>query len=281
MEDKFRLSICQTKVVDNKKSNIENAIKEITAAAGKGANIAVLPEMFNTPYDSKLFREYAEDINNGATVRAISEIASKLGIYVAAGSIPELFQDKVYNTCLMFDPKGRIIAAHRKMHLFDINIKDKIKFMESETLTSGDKMTVVDTGLCTMGISICYDLRFPELYRLMSAQGAKLIIVPAAFNRVTGPAHWELLIRARAVDNQVYIAAASQSYSNEAGYKAYGHSMAADPWGNVICRAGQGEETVSCEIDLAFLDKVRTELPVLKHLRNDIYEVIYKRNFVC
>lgn len=273
MSGKFRLSVCQFKVHDEKSRNIESATKALDQASADGAEIAVLPEMFNCPYNVSRFARYAENIDTGETIKAISDTAAGLGMYVAAGSVPELSGDRVYNTSILFDRKGRILAYHRKMHLFDINIEDRITFKESDSISAGDKITVADTELCRIGIAICYDLRFPELFRLMSLAGAKVIIVPAAFNMVTGPAHFELLVRARAVDNQVYIVAAAQANNADAEYKAFGHSMVADPWGRVVCEAGTGTEIISCEINPELVEKVRIDMPVLKQMRNDVYEL--------
>lgn len=273
MSGAFRLSICQFKVFDDKSVNIESAINALAKASADGADIAVLPEMFNCPYNVSRFGAYAEKTDDGETIRAISEAAARHRMFVAAGSVPELSGDGIFNTSFLFNRKGKIIAYHRKMHLFDINIENMIKFKESDSLSAGSKITVADTELCRMGIAICYDLRFPELFKLMSLAGAKLIIVPAAFNTVTGPAHFELLLRARAVDNQVYIAAAAQAYNADADYKAHGHSMVVDPWGRIVCEAGNGTEVISCQINPDLLEKVRNELPVLKQMRNDVYDL--------
>lgn len=269
----FRLALCQMDVVDSKGSNVAKALEMLEKAADGGADVAVLPEMFNCPYDNSKFDEYAETIPASPTAAAISQKAAELGIYVVAGSIPERDGRSLYNTCLVFDRKGKIIGQHRKMHLFDIDIKGKIRFVESEVLSYGNKFTVVQTEFCKIGIAICYDIRFPELCRLLALEGSEVIIVPGAFNMVTGPAHWELLIRTRALDNQVYLAAASPARSNTASYTAYGNSMVASPWGNVIQRASEKEEIIFADMDPAELDRIRRELPLLKHRRTDLYDI--------
>jgi predicted amidohydrolase len=263
-------------VGDNKMDNIEKAVRNIGIAAGKGSDMVVLPEMFNCPYNSSKFHEYAEDKENGVTVGAMSKAAKELKVYLVSGSIPEYSEGKVYNTCFVFDKNGEIIGTHRKMHLFDVDVKGKIRFKESYTLFPGNNITVVETEHCKIGIAICYDIRFPELIRLMALEGAKAIIIPAAFNMVTGPAHWDLLIRGRAVDNQVFVAAASPARDENSGYVAYGNSMIADPWGNILAKAGSGEEIVYCDINLNELDRVRNEMPLLQHRRKDVYELMYK-----
>ena len=269
----FRMALCQMDVVDHKEKNVAKALKMLDKAAIGGADVAVLPEMFNCPYDNSKFSEYAESIPDGQTVKAISQKARELGIYIVAGSIPEREGTSLYNTSLVFDRQGKNIGRHRKMHLFDIDIKGKIRFVESEVLSYGKEITVVDTEFCKIGIAICYDVRFPELSRLMALEGAEVIIIPGAFNMVTGPAHWELLIRTRALDNQVYVAAASPARSLTASYTAYGNSMVASPWGSVIQRASEKEEIVFADIDAHELDRIRRELPLLKHRRVDLYDI--------
>jgi len=273
MKNSFRLAICQMKTGDDKESNVSRAVEMIKRAAENKAEMVVLPEMFNCPYNSSKFPEYCEAEGNSLTLSAISENARKLGLYIVAGSIPETDSGRIYNSSYIFGRRGELIGKHRKMHLFDVDIPGKITFKESKTLTAGEQVTVVDTELCRVGVAVCYDIRFPELARLMALKGAQLIALPAAFNMTTGPAHWELLMRARAVDNQVYVAAASPARDEKAAYVAYGNSMVADPWGSVIARAGGGEEIVYADIDIARVDKIREELPLLKHRRTDVYSV--------
>lgn len=276
MTNKFKLAVCQMEVADNKKENISRALRMIKTVAENNAQVAVLPEMFNCPYDNGKFRAYAEGGEGAETLEAISKAAKEYGLYIVAGSIPELDGGRVYNSSFIFGRKGEVIGRHRKMHLFDVQIAGKLSFKESSTLAPGDRVTVVDTEFCKIGVAICYDIRFPELLRLMALKGAKLVVVPAAFNMVTGPAHWEPLIRIRAVDNQVYMVAASPAQSESASYKAYGNSMVVEPWGGILSRAGYGEEIIYAAIDLDQVDKVRNELPLLEHRRTDIYEIIEK-----
>lgn len=273
MKKKFILSICQMKVCDDKNLNISKAQVMIGEAAKNGAELIVLPEMFNCPYDNGKFPEYAEDIREGNTIKAICKTAGENNVYIAAGSIPEVFEGKLYNTCVFIGREGKIISKHRKVHLFDIDVEGQIRFKESDVLSSGNQITIIDTDLCKIGIAICFDIRFPELFRLMALKGAELILVPGAFNMVTGPAHWELLVRTRAVDNQLFVAAASPARDTQASYVAYGNSIIAEPWGEILKRAGEGEEIIYSEIDLEKLEKVRSQLPLLKNRRHDLYEV--------
>jgi predicted amidohydrolase len=203
----------------------------------------------------------------------MSKAAKESGIYVVAGSMPELEGNHVYNTSYVFDRKGEKIAKHRKMHLFDIDVEGGQYFKESDVLTPGKDVTVFDTEFCRIGLGICYDIRFPELSRLMVLEGAEVIIFPAAFNMTTGPAHWELNFRGRALDNQVYTIGVAPARDLKASYHSYGNSIVVSPWGNVINRMDEKEGYIIEEIDLDYLKKVRNELPLLKHLRRDIYKL--------
>jgi len=259
-------------VVEDKNDNVAHALDMIKKAAQK-ADIIILPEMWNCPYQTELFPLYAEQMDNSPTLNAISNAAKREGTYILAGSIPEKHEGKTYNSSFFINPEGEIIGVHRKIHLFDIDVPYAISFKESLTLAAGNKVTVVDTELGKIGICICYDIRFPELLRLMALEGAELIVVPGAFNMTTGPAHWKSLIKVRAVDNQVYVAAASPARDENASYVAYGHSMVADPWGNILNEAGTGEEIIDTQINLPEIKKIRKELPLLENRRTDLYQL--------
>jgi omega-amidase len=273
MKNNFKMAVCQMNVVDDKELNLDKANKMISEASKNGAELVVLPEMFNCPYDTSKFRAYAESMNNSISLKSVSNAAADGGVYLVAGSIPELLNGKLYNSCFIFDMNGEVINIHRKMHLFDINLPNEITFKESEIITAGNNITVFETDLAKIGVAICYDIRFPELFRLMTMKGAELFVVPGAFNMTTGPAHWETTIRARAVDNQTYMAVASPSHNIDMAYIAYGHSMVVDPWGNIIAKAGEDEEIIYATIDKDYIYKVRNELPLLKNRRTDIYEL--------
>ena len=219
-----------------------------------------------------LFPSFAEP-RFGPSWQFLSELAAEYGIWLSGGSIAEREDGKVYNTAYVFDRSGKEAARHRKMHLFDIQITGGQHFMESATLTAGDRVTVFDTEFCKMGLCICYDARFPELFRLMVDRGAKLILVPAAFNLTTGPAHWELLFRQRAVDNQVFCVATSPARDMAAGYHAWGHSIVTDPWGRVVTQMEEAEGIRFVELDLDLVDQIRAELPLLAHRRTDVYRL--------
>jgi len=268
---KLIVAVCQLKVSDNKTFNLKNAQKMIEDAALQGADIIILPEMFNCPYDSSYFNRFFEEYP-GETTSLLSALAALHSVYIIGGSIPEREKNKIYNTSYSFDRNGALIGKHRKIHLFDVEIEGEIRFKESETITAGSKITVVETEFCKIGIAICYDMRFPELIRKMVLSGAKIIVVPAAFNMTTGPAHWHLIARTRALDNQVYFIAASPARDKKAGYIAFGHSLVVNPWGDIIAEASEKEGIIFSEIDLGFVDKIRRELPLLKHRREEVYK---------
>ncbi|WJI08641.1 carbon-nitrogen hydrolase family protein [Methanobacterium sp. CWC-01] len=272
----FQIALCQMKVGLDKTQNVKKAVKFIRKA-GEKADLVVLPEMFNCPYQTDQFPSYAEGADESPTLKAVSRAARDTEVYLVAGSIPERDQDHIYNTSFIYNPTGELIGRHRKLHLFDIDVPGQIQFKESETLTPGDQVTVVDTDFGKLGVAICYDIRFPELARLMTLQGAQLLVFPGAFNLTTGPAHWEILSRTRALDNQVYLATCSPARDEKASYVAYGHSLVADPWGEVIFQAGIGEEILYASIKASRVDEIRQELPLLKNRRRDLYTLDLKK----
>ena len=275
----IKIALCQMNVVDNKEKNIKKAIQMIKESKKQGAYLAVLPEMFNCPYENEKFIEYAEKLEDSQTLKEIAKIAKEENIHVLAGSIPELVKDdendieSIYNTAVFFDNNGKQLGKHRKMHLFDIDVKGKIYFKESDTLSAGNDFTIINTDLATIGIGICYDIRFVELSRIMALEGAEILIFPGAFNLTTGPAHWELLFRSRALDNQVYAIGVAPALDEDASYNSYGHSIAVNPWGEVIEELDHNEELKIVEIDLDEIKRVREEIPVLKNRRVDLYEI--------
>ena len=273
---KIKLALCQMNVVDNKEKNIKTARLMIEESISKNADFIILPEMFNCPYSNDKFIEYGEKEKSSETLSEISKLAKSNNVYILAGSIPEIEEDKLYNTSYLFDRQGNVIAKHRKMHLFDIDVKRKITFKESDVLTAGNDFTIADTEFGKVGIGICYDIRFPELAKIMVENGALILIYPGAFNMTKGPAHWELLFRSRAMDNQAFCIGVAPALNNDASYHSYGHSIITNPWGEVIAQASEKESLIISEIDLSEIKKVREELPLLKNKRDDLYEVIQK-----
>lgn len=266
---KFNMALCQIKGSFDKQESRARAEAAVKKAAAD-AQVVSLPEMWNCPYVSKYFRAYSEP-EGGETFRFLSRLAKENNVLLVGGSIPEIEDDKVYNTAYVFDRQGNLIGKHRKAHLFDVDIKGGIRFMESETLSPGDSATVIDTEFGKMGVAICFDVRFPDLFRKMTELGAKFVVLPAAFSKKTGEDHWEFSLRGRALDNQIYLAAASPARDPESPYICYGYSRIIDPWGRVLATAATDEAIVSAEIDLDYVDDVRNQLPILKNRRPELY----------
>ncbi|XP_065371480.1 omega-amidase NIT2 [Calliphora vicina] len=278
MSKLMRLALLQLKGSKDKLANINNASLKIHEAVNQHqARLITLPECFNCPYGTKYFREYAENIPLGETSQKLSELAKELGVYIVGGTIPEVGEnDKIYNTCTIWSPEGKLLAKHRKMHLFDIDVKDGIRFKESETLSPGNEFTIIEVDGHKIGIGICYDMRFEEMAKLYRKAGCEMLIYPAAFNMTTGPLHWELLQRSRANDNQLYVVTTSPARDESAEYIAYGHSMVVDPWAKVLKSAKEGEETVIADIDFSIVEQVRQQIPVFSQRRVELYDTLKK-----
>ena len=273
---RFKVGLCQFVVRRGKQENLDCARKCIETAARRGAKLVVLPEMFNCPYDSAFFADYAESVPAGPSCRMLAEAAGDFRVHIVGGSLPERRGRRIYNTSVVFNPQGRLIARHRKIHLFDVSLKT-VRMRESDVLSPGSRITVFATPFGSMGLVICYDARFPELFRLMLKKGITAVVMPAAFSRETGSSHWHALVRMRAVDNQVYMLACSPARGPSAGYRAYGHSLIADPWGSVMAEAGEGEGVITAVLEQACLAEIRSRLPLLIHRRKDLYDVIAGR----
>jgi deaminated glutathione amidase len=251
--------------------NLSKVAGFVDEAAARGAQLVVLPENFAfvglAEQDKMAVAESLEA--PGPILRAVLEAAARTKTWVLAGGMPERtgIAGKVYNSCVVASPEGRLAAVYRKVHLFDVQIPGGAEFCESRTVEPGTEPVTVETPLATVGLSICYDVRFPELYRALVGRGARLCVVPAAFTMHTGKDHWHPLLRARAIENQVYVLAAAQVGRANEQRLCYGHSLIVDPWGTVIADAPDRECVVVAEIDLAYQDKVRRELPCLGHRR--------------
>jgi len=281
-QDKLKIALCQLEVGPDKAVNLTNARQSIEKAADAGAEMVVLPECWNCPYGTKYFAEYAEtvpgagevpDDSASPSVAMLAEVAKKRGIFICGGSNPERLDGKLYNSGVIVDDKGCVLCKYRKVHLFDIDIPGKMTFKESDVLTAGSEPTVFDTPWGKMGVAICYDMRFPELAMLMRAQGAKLILYPGAFNTITGPKHYELLARGRAVDNQCFVVACSPSRLPGFEYQAYGHSTVVDPWGKVVTTCEEKPCTLDAELDFGDVETFRTNVPISLQKRADIYKL--------
>ena len=275
MAGPFRLALVQLAVTASKADNLSRAAKLIKEAASKGAKVVALPECFNSPYGTSYFPEYAETIP-GPSTETLMKVAKENSIFLIGGSIPEEDGGKLYNTCTVYNPEGNMVAKHRKVHLFNIDIPGKIRFQESETLSPGNTFTTFETPFGKFGVGICYDIRFAELGQIYAKEGCSVLIYPGAFNMTTGPAHWELLQRARALDNQVFVATVSPARDEKASYIAWGHSTVVSPWGEIIATTEHEEAIVYSDIDLKMVDNVRNQVPVTSQRRHDLYEVARK-----
>lgn len=270
--NKLTVAVAQTACSDDMQKNYATAERMIAEAAEKGAKLIVFPEYMNFVGASD--PAYYESIPDGEACCRMSQAAKKHNIWVHFGTIKEKNDDKPYNTAVLFDPEGNIKATYRKLHLCDMQgSKDSAPNRESDRNSKGDKIVVADTALGKIGMSICYDIRFPEQFRLMSEIGAKIICHPACFGMNTGAAHWEVLLRSTAIVNHCYILAANHCGIKQAGGNPlWGHSMIIDPWGTVLAQAGVEQETVIiADIDLDYCDELRNRLGSMNNRRTDIY----------
>ena len=259
--------------VADKMENVRTVKTYLEKIKDENPDFVILPEMFCCPYQTENFPIYAEK-EGGPVWQQLSGYAKQYGIYLIGGSMPEKdAEGNVYNTSYIFDREGKQIGKHRKVHLFDIDVKGGQTFKESDTLTAGDSDTVFDTEFGKIGVMLCFDIRFPELSRMMVNDGVKVIFVPAAFNMTTGPAHWELSFRTRALDNQIYMVGCAPARDVSAGYISWGHSIVTDPWGRVTGMLDENEGILLAELDMDYEEQVREELPLLKSRRKDIYQL--------
>ncbi|XP_015367249.1 PREDICTED: omega-amidase NIT2-like isoform X2 [Diuraphis noxia] len=276
----FRVAILQLTVTADKSTNVANAIKRVQQAKLNGCTLAILPECFNSPYNTALFREYSEVIPGGDTCKALSQAAKSNEIYIVGGSIPEICDDKVYNTCTVWDPNGNLIAKHRKVHLFDINIPGGMCFKESDALAAGNSLNTFQLGKFKIGLGICYDIRFSEMATIYRKQGCDMLIYPSAFNMTTGPLHWSLLVRCRAVDNQAFVAVVSPARVTDSNYVAWGHSMVVNPWGKILEEASEKDMDLYVNLDYGDRENMRQQIPTETQRRTDLYDTIDLKNKV-
>lgn len=271
--EKIKIAAIQMSTVADKMENVRTVKAYLEKIKDENPDFVILPEMFCCPYQTENFPIYAEK-EGGPVWQQLSGDAKQYGIYLIGGSMPEKdAEENVYNTSYIFDREGKQIGKHRKVHLFDIDIKGGQTFKESDTLTAGDSDTVFDTEFGKMGVMLCFDIRFPELSRMMVNDGARIVFVPAAFNMTTGPAHWELSFRTRALDNQIYMVGCAPARDVSAGYISWGHSIVTDPWGRVTDMLDEKKGILLAELDMDYEEQVREELPLLKSRRKDIYQL--------
>jgi len=268
----MRAAAVQLNSTADKQRNLATADRLTRAAAADGAELVVLPEKFNVLGAERDLLEGAEPLD-GPTIGWARDAARELGVDLVAGSIAERREghEKLANTSVHVGPDGEIRAVYRKIHMFDV-VVGGIEYRESSTEEPGDEIVVSETASgVPLGLTVCYDLRFPELYRILAVRGAQVIAVPAAFTKVTGQAHWEILARARAIENQAFVVAADQIGPHGDGKESFGGSMIVDPWGEVLARAPDEECFVAADLDLARQEQVRSELPSLANRMPDAY----------
>ena len=251
-------------------SNLAQAAQLIGEAAARGAELAVLPEFFPIiGNDERDKLNCQERFGHGPIQGFLARQAREAKLWLMGGTIPlqSEIPGKVYNSCLLYTPTGELAARYDKIHLFDVSVGPggNETYSESNTMVAGDKVVVATTPLGRIGMSVCYDLRFPELYRLMSARGADMITVPSAFTETTGQRHWEMLLRTRAVENLCYVIAPNQGGRNTETRRTWGHSMIIDPWGEVLASMEQGTGVICADLDLARMYELRTTFPALQH----------------
>jgi predicted amidohydrolase len=272
MPDRIRVACVQLTSRDDKASNLEAAERLVARVASTGADIVVLPEKWNAIGGVAVLRAAAEPLDGGESVEAMAGWARTHGITLVGGSITERREgrEKLSNTSVAFDPDGTVVAVYRKIHLFDVEVGGHV-YRESEAEEPGEEPVVARVEDWPIGLSVCYDIRFPELYRILALEGAELVTVPAHFTTPTGKDHWHVLLRARAIENQLYVAAAAQVGETLPGKPSYGRSLIADPWGIVLAQAPDEPTVISAEIDRARLRDVRDKLPSLKNRVADAY----------
>lgn len=266
----FTIALCQITPGHDKMANVDCAFSMIAEAASGGAELVVLPEMFYYPFELLALRRIA---GNEEEIRGrFRECARRLGIYLCTGSMVERRGERRYNTARLIGPDGTELLSYSKCHLFDADL-DGMRVRESLVFSRGDTFAVAETPIGTIGILICYDIRFPEIAREAARRGVEVLLVPAVFNQVTGPAHWECFMRTRAIENQCFLAAVSQGRTAdpEAAYQAYGHSMLISPWGDVLTEAGERECIVYAPVDPGCIGETKRRLPLLQHRRDRLY----------
>ena len=265
---KLKVAAVQMTSGSDKEKNLNQAEKLITIARKKGAKFIALPEVFNFRGNLNEASKNAERIP-GYSTKFISTLARKFKVWILIGSLMEksvgVYRGKPFNTSILINPQGKIIAKYRKMHLFDIRLKGK-EILESSRNQAGEKPTITKIGNTKVGLSICYDLRFPELYRYYSSKDVEIICIPSSFTKLTGEVHWHTLVKARAIENLAYVIAPGQAGTGSAGIKTFGHSLIIDPWGKILAEGPAiGEAVIFADIDLDYLRKIRENLPALEH----------------
>lgn len=274
----MKIGLAQLNSGEDIAANLDQAEAMVREAAGQGADLIALPEVMHLRVGRAMADRYldvAEPIP-GPTTQRFCELAGALGVHLLLGSMVEQSSDpqRTYNTSVLLAPDGSTLASYRKVHLFDVVMDDDNADRESDRYLPGNELVTADVPACKVGLSICYDLRFGELYRALALQGAKIIFVPANFTKATGQLHWMTLLRARAIENGCFIVAPAQCGRFPGGFEAFGHSTIIDPWGNVLTEHGDSPGSNVTTIDLGLVDEARKAIPVLHHLRPDVYRKV-------
>jgi predicted amidohydrolase len=272
MADRLRVACAQFCASGSKAENLERMEPLVARAAATGADLVLLPEKWNGIGTHEIILDVAEPLDSGETVGAMSAWAKQHGITLVGGSIVESREgrEKLSNTCVVFDPQGEAVAVYRKIHMFDVEVGGHV-YRESDSEEPGEGPMSCEVEGWRLGLTVCYDLRFPELYRILAVEGAEIVTVPAAFTLYTGKDHWELLLRARAVENQCFVAAANQWGVHEGGKASYGRSSIVDPWGVVLAQAPDQDGVISAELDRAHMERIRRSLPSLANRQPAAY----------
>lgn len=269
---RWKVGLVQMRSTEDAAANRETAERLAATAVSRGAALVAFPENFLYLRKEGSRVPVAEPLD-GERVARLKRLAADLDAWILAGSVPESFpgSERIHNTSLLIDPAGTVVAIYRKIHLFDARIPGRVALTESRWVAAGDRAVVAPTPLGLFGLSICYDLRFPELYRRLARDGAQVLFVPAAFTAHTGRAHWIELLRARAIENQCWVVAPAQVGVHGPGRESFGHSAVIDPWGTIRARKRTGEGVVVAEIDLDAVRRVRKEMPCLEHARPELF----------
>ncbi len=274
--DNLILGVCQLKQSYDIAANLKKAERMLNEAADMGARMVALPEMFLAPYEPEAIADARKHVR--PALERVSEIAGRREIYIVAGSVPfDAGSSLPFNRSVVFGPDGREICHHDKVHLFDCSPPAGPAVKESAMLAAGDRLEVFDTPWGKAAVIVCYDIRFVQLTQFLADRDVKVLIVPAAFSLATGKAHWEMLIRMRALELQGFVAGIQPAYNDELNYIPWGHSIVADPWGEVQADCGQSECVRTVELDFARIMEIRERFPLLRHRRLDLYETVWKK----
>jgi predicted amidohydrolase len=264
-----RVAAVQLNSTGDKQRNLETAERLVRAAAADGASLVALPEKWNLLAPGEEMAAGAEPLD-GPSLGAARGWARELGVHLLAGSVAERAEEKAFNTSVLIGPDGEDLAAYRKIHMFDV-LAGGVEYRESDHEQAGSEIVLASTAELSVGLTVCYDLRFPELYRILAVRGAQLLAVPSAFTLVTGRDHWEVLLRARAIENQAFVLAPNQVGEAPPHYSSYGRSSIVDPWGVVLATAPDEECFVAADLDLDAQERVRRSLPSLANRRPEAY----------